>query len=110
MENSEEKKVVEIPPELVEYMKKKIEEEKREEEKKEREEALQELKKYIPHLVSVPDDVDAKHIKAIAGFLGRCEYKPREKRPSTKLDFRNNKLAIILLGAIIVVGIIGVIF
>ncbi len=104
------KESVNIPPELIEYIKKKIAEEKKEEEKKEREKAINELKKYVPHLIDVPGDAEPKHIRTIAAFLSKCRYKPREQRPSFTFDVKKNLTLWILLGAIAIVGVLGVIF
>ena len=109
-DSDKENKGMDLPPEVLEYIKKKIEEDRKKEEKKEREKALQELKKYVPHLIDVPDDAEPRHIRAIAAFLSKCRYKPREQRPSLIADMKKNLTLWILLGAIAIVGVLGVIF
>ena len=101
---------VEIDEVLMQYLMKKIEEDKKREEKEEREKALLELRKYVPHLVDLPDKYAPKHILSVAKMLSEGTYKPREQRRDLKLDLKENKLFLLLLGAIIVVGVLGVVF
>ena len=109
-EIEEKNEKVVMDPELVEFIKMEIEEKKKEKEREEREEAIQELKKYVPHLVSVPEKYNAQGIRVIAKALSEFQYKPREERPSFIKDAKRNLTVWVLLGAIVVVGIIGVIF
>ena len=107
--NVEEKVVMD--PELIEFIKMEVEEKKKAREAEERKRALQQLKKYVPNLVNVPDKFTTKNIYSIVKFLKACDIKPdEERRPSFKLDVKRNITFWALLGAIVVVGIVGVIF
>ena len=101
---------VAVPEELLEYLRQKIEEEKREKEKKEREEAIQRLRRYIPNLKGVPDKYDAKSLSTIAKALAEFHYDEIEHRPSFIKDVKNNAMWWVLLGAIVIAGVVGVLF
>lgn len=106
----EEKNENAIPPELLEYLREKIEEEKKEKEKKAREEAIMRLKKYLPNLKGVPEKYDAKHLNTIADVLAEFHYDEVQARPNFFKDVKSNAMWWLFLGAIVVVGVLGVIF
>ncbi len=105
-----EEETVEIDKDLLEFMKMELEEKKRKKEEEARKTATEKLQKYVLGLKKVPEKYNAKHIMTIVSFLSECDIEPpKAQHPSLIQDFKDNRLALVLLVGLIIVGIIALV-